>query len=63
MTHAFVDNSPQLTQVSGKFSLDSFLPDGFVGIGVPVGTDNFVRQFVVKKMQGHYRGRREVRCY
>jgi hypothetical protein len=30
-------------------SLDSFRPDGFVGIGVPIGTDNFVRQFVAKK--------------
>jgi hypothetical protein len=26
-----------------------FLFDGFVGIGVPIGTDNFVRQFVAKK--------------
>ena len=30
-------------------ALDSFRPDGFVGIGVPIGTDNFVRQFVAKK--------------
>ena len=29
-------------------SLDSFHPDGFVGIGVPIGTDTFVRQFVAK---------------
>ncbi len=42
VTHAFIDNSPQLTQLSGELSLDSFHPDGFVGIGVPIGTDNFV---------------------
>ena len=48
VAHAFIDNSPQLTQLSGELSLDSFRPDGFVGIGVPIGTDNFVRQFVAK---------------
>jgi hypothetical protein len=40
--------TPQLTQLSDEVSLDSFLPDGFVGIGVPIGTDTFVRQFVAK---------------
>ena len=49
MTHSFIDNSPQLTQLSGELSLDSFRPDGFVGIGVPIGNDNFVRQFVARK--------------
>ncbi len=49
VTHAFIDNSPQLTQLSGELSLDCFRPDGFVGIGVPIGTDNFVLQFVPKK--------------
>jgi hypothetical protein len=49
VAHAFIDNSPQLTQLSGELSLDSFRPDAFVGIGVPIGTDNFVRQFVAKK--------------
>jgi hypothetical protein len=39
VTHVFINNSPELTQFSGEFSLDSFLPDGFVGIGVPIGTD------------------------
>ncbi len=39
---------PKLTQFSGEVSLDSFLPDGFVVIGVSIGTDTFVRQFVVK---------------
>ncbi len=47
--HVFINNSPQLIHLSGELSLDSFRPDGFVGIGVPIGTDNFVRQFVAKK--------------
>jgi hypothetical protein len=51
VTHAFINNLPQLTQLSGELSLDSFRPDGFVGIGVPIGTDNFVRQFVAKKFR------------
>ncbi len=38
VAHAFIDNSPQLTQLSGELSLDSFRPDGFVGIGVPYFT-------------------------
>jgi hypothetical protein len=49
VTHAFIKTTPQLTQLSGELSLDSFRPDGFVGIGVPIGTYNFVRQFVAKK--------------
>ena len=49
VAHAFINTTPQLTQLSGELSLDSFRPDGFVGIGVPIGTDTFVRQFVAKK--------------
>ena len=49
VAHAFINATPQLTQLSGEVSLDSFRPDGFVGIGVPIGTDTFVRQFVAKK--------------
>jgi hypothetical protein len=29
-------------------ALDSYFPDGFVGIGVPIDTDTFVRNFVTK---------------
>ena len=46
--HGFIQVTPQLTQLSGEVSLDSFLPDGFVVIGVPIGTDTFVKQFVAK---------------
>jgi hypothetical protein len=49
VAHVFINNSPQLIHLSGEFSLDFFHPDGFVGIGVSIGTDNFVRQFVAKK--------------
>ncbi len=47
--HAFINTTQQLTQLSGELSLDSFRPDGFVGIGVPIDTDTFIRQFVAKK--------------
>ncbi len=43
VTHTFINDTPQLTQVSGEVSLDSFRTDGFVDIGVSIGTDNFVR--------------------
>ena len=49
VAHVFINTTPQLTQLSGELSLDSFRPDGFVGIGVPIGTDTFIRQFVAKK--------------
>ena len=48
VAHGFINATPQLTQLRGEVSLDSFRPDGFVGIGVPIGTDTFVRQFVAK---------------
>ena len=31
-----------------RFIKDSFCPEGFIGIGVPIGTDAFVRTFVTK---------------
>ena len=49
VAHVFINTSPQLIHLSGELCLDSFRPDDFVGIGVPIGTDNFVRQFVAKK--------------
>ena len=32
--------------LNGDVSLASFYPEGFVGIGVPIGTDAFVQNFV-----------------
>ena len=48
MWHTASYKSHHLTQLCDEVSLDSFLPDGFVGIGVPIGTDTFVKQFVAK---------------
>ncbi len=37
-----------LTHLIGDVSLTSFCPEGFVGIGVPTGTHDFVQNFVAK---------------
>jgi hypothetical protein len=41
--------SPALTHLSDDLALTSFCPEGFIGIGVPIGTDAFVQSFVAKK--------------
>ena len=46
--HNIINASPTLTHLSGDVLLASFCPAGFVGIGVPIGTDAFVRNFVAK---------------
>ena len=38
-----------MTHLSGDVALGSFCPEGFVGIGVPIGTDTFVQNFVTKR--------------
>ena len=43
VAHSFIATIPALTQLNGDISLDSFCPEGFIGIGVPIGTDAFVR--------------------
>ena len=48
VAHSIIAASPALTQLSGDISLDSFCPEGFIGIGVPIGTDVFVQNFVAK---------------
>ena len=40
--------TPSLTDLNGNVSLVSFVPGGFVGIGVPIDTQTFVQKFVVK---------------
>ncbi len=40
--------TPTLTHLRVEIALNSFCPEGFVGIGVPIGTDTFVRNFVTK---------------
>jgi hypothetical protein len=41
--------SPDLTHLSDDLSLAIFWPEGFIGIGVPIGSDAFVQSFVTKK--------------
>jgi hypothetical protein len=48
VAHSIPAASPAFTQLSGDVSLASFCPEGFVGIGVAIGTDAFVQNFVVK---------------
>jgi hypothetical protein len=47
IAHRIINNSA-LTPLNADVSLASFCPDGFIGIGVPIGTDVFVRNFVAK---------------
>ncbi len=41
--------SPALTYLSDDLTLASVCPEGFIGIGVPIGSDAFVQSFVAKK--------------
>jgi hypothetical protein len=38
-----------LTHLSDELALATFLPEGFIGIGVSIVTDDFVQSFVGKK--------------
>jgi hypothetical protein len=46
VAHGIINNSPALTPLNADVSLASFCPEGFIGIGVPIGTDAFIRNFV-----------------
>jgi hypothetical protein len=48
VAHSILAASPALTQLRGDVSLASFCPEAFIGIGVPIGTDAFERNFVAK---------------
>ena len=52
VTHNIIAVSPALTHLMVDISLASFCPEGFVGIGVPIGTDTFVRNFISKTCRG-----------
>ena len=47
-TQYIIQATPTLTHLSGDMLITSFFPEGFVGVGVPIGTDAFVRNFVAK---------------
>ena len=48
VTHSIIVASPALTQLRGDVFLVSFCPEGFVCIGVYIGTDAFIQNFVTK---------------
>jgi hypothetical protein len=48
--HNIMAASPALTHLMADVALTSFCPEGFVGNGVPIGTDACVRNFVPKNM-------------
>ena len=48
MSQNIIQETPTLTHLSGDVLLTSFCPEGFVGIGVSIGTDDFVQNFVAK---------------
>jgi hypothetical protein len=48
MTQTIMQPTPTLTHLTNEVFLDSFCPEDFIGIGVPIGTDVFERSFVVK---------------
>ena len=48
VAHSIIAASSALTHLRADTAVDSFCPEGFVGIGVPISTDTFVRNFVAK---------------
>jgi hypothetical protein len=48
VAHNILTTSLTLTHLTVDVDLASFCPEGSVGIGVPIGTDTFVRNFVDK---------------
>ncbi len=49
VAQAIITVSPDFTHLSDDLTLASFCPEGFIGIGVPIGSDVFVQSFVAKK--------------
>jgi hypothetical protein len=49
MAQTIMQATASLTHLRNDFLVDSFCPEGFIGIGVPIGTDAFVQSFVAKK--------------
>ena len=48
VVHSIIAANPALTHLSDDVSLASFCPEGFVGIGVSISTDEFIQNFVAK---------------
>jgi hypothetical protein len=49
MAQTIIQPTVNLAHLRNDFLVDSFCPEGFIGIGVPIGTDAFVQSFVAKK--------------
>jgi hypothetical protein len=49
MVRTIMHETPSLSHLRNDFLVDSFCPEGFIGIGVPLDTDAFVQSFVSKK--------------
>ena len=49
MTQTIMQATANLAHLRNDFLVDSFCPEGFIGIGVPIGTDAFVQSFVGNK--------------
>jgi hypothetical protein len=48
MAQTIMQASPSLAHLTNDLLVDSFCPEGFIGIGVSIGTDAFVQSFVSK---------------
>ena len=48
MAQNIIQATPKMFHLSGDVTTGSFCPEGFVGVGVPIVTDTFVRNFVAK---------------
>ena len=48
MAQTIMQATPSLAHLSTDLLVDSFCPEGFIDIGVPIGTDDFIQSFVAK---------------
>ena len=48
VAQSIIQATPMLPHLSNDLLFASFCPEGFVGIGVPIGTEAFVQNFVAK---------------
>ena len=49
MAQTIMQATASMAHLRNDFLVDSFCPEGFIGIGVPIGTDAFVQSFVGSK--------------
>ena len=49
---------PSLAHLGPLLTPKAFVDNGYIGLGVPIGTDAFIQDFVEKKCRENYGGRR-----